>query len=275
MRGWLVAVACVRGNIGPHRPCTVPIGFLFELPTIRAAHCSAAVFVVLVPDRCYVSNNFHLCRPWILVNFSFISYIFTGKRRLGVPVYTDQLSTHFKPCIRLQKTPFFGQHLEYFILRNNLSISYFHIRWVTTRWNRLLLKFSNIQSSRLKLWFNSGNIISLYDLSNDLLHLLLTLHRNSVCNHLHGCRHSRTDAYIAGNSKHNFLQTTNCNARQAGWFTCEKETYIPFLQWIFQQVLSVIVPGVNLPLQDIAYLLPAIFISAILHELGHAIAAMR
>nr|XP_026690055.1 membrane-bound transcription factor site-2 protease isoform X1 [Ciona intestinalis] len=41
------------------------------------------------------------------------------------------------------------------------------------------------------------------------------------------------------------------------------------------QVLTVIVPGVNLPLNDLSYLLTAILLSGILHELGHAVAATR
>ena len=43
----------------------------------------------------------------------------------------------------------------------------------------------------------------------------------------------------------------------------------------FFQVLKVIVPGVNLPLDDIAYLLSAVLLAAIFHELGHAVAAIR
>ena len=41
------------------------------------------------------------------------------------------------------------------------------------------------------------------------------------------------------------------------------------------QTLVVIVPGVNLPANDIVYLLPAVLFSAIVHELGHAVAAAR
>jgi len=44
---------------------------------------------------------------------------------------------------------------------------------------------------------------------------------------------------------------------------------------LFSQVLKVIVPGVNLPLDDIAYLLSAVLFAAIVHELGHAVAAAR
>uniref|UniRef100_H2YZA8 Endopeptidase S2P n=1 Tax=Ciona savignyi TaxID=51511 RepID=H2YZA8_CIOSA len=38
-------------------------------------------------------------------------------------------------------------------------------------------------------------------------------------------------------------------------------------------VLTVIVPGVNLPINDIWYLLASILLSGILHEMGHAVAA--
>nr|XP_039248616.1 membrane-bound transcription factor site-2 protease-like isoform X2 [Styela clava] len=59
--------------------------------------------------------------------------------------------------------------------------------------------------------------------------------------------------------------------------------YVTILQIFFkpekpvpdQQVLSVIVPGINMPIHDIWYLLSSIFLSGILHEFGHAIAAAR
>ncbi|CAK8694143.1 unnamed protein product [Clavelina lepadiformis] len=41
------------------------------------------------------------------------------------------------------------------------------------------------------------------------------------------------------------------------------------------QVLTVIVPGINLPISDIGYLVVAVMVSGILHEAGHAVAATR
>lgn len=41
------------------------------------------------------------------------------------------------------------------------------------------------------------------------------------------------------------------------------------------QVLTVMVPGVNLPIEDLGYVFFAIFVSGVLHEAGHAIAAIR
>ena len=40
-------------------------------------------------------------------------------------------------------------------------------------------------------------------------------------------------------------------------------------------MLKVVVPGVNLPIDDIGYLAIAILLAGILHEIGHAIAATR
>ncbi|KAM9712932.1 membrane-bound transcription factor site-2 protease [Menidia menidia] len=42
-----------------------------------------------------------------------------------------------------------------------------------------------------------------------------------------------------------------------------------------QQALQVVVPGVNLPTSQLAYFFSALLLSGILHELGHAVAALR
>jgi len=41
------------------------------------------------------------------------------------------------------------------------------------------------------------------------------------------------------------------------------------------QVLTVVMPGVNVPFGDIGYLFSSILACGIFHELGHAIAAAR
>ncbi|XP_062335514.1 membrane-bound transcription factor site-2 protease [Osmerus eperlanus] len=42
-----------------------------------------------------------------------------------------------------------------------------------------------------------------------------------------------------------------------------------------QQTLQVVVPGVNLPVSQLAYFFSALLLSGIIHELGHAVAALR
>uniref|UniRef100_A0A1A8EJV4 Membrane-bound transcription factor site-2 protease n=1 Tax=Nothobranchius korthausae TaxID=1143690 RepID=A0A1A8EJV4_9TELE len=42
-----------------------------------------------------------------------------------------------------------------------------------------------------------------------------------------------------------------------------------------QQVLQVVVPGVNLPTSQLAYFFIALLLSGVIHELGHAVAALR
>ncbi|XP_074549580.1 membrane-bound transcription factor site-2 protease [Halichoeres trimaculatus] len=42
-----------------------------------------------------------------------------------------------------------------------------------------------------------------------------------------------------------------------------------------QQVLQVVVPGVNLPTSQLAYFFTALLVSGVIHELGHAVAALR
>uniref|UniRef100_UPI00358DFB27 membrane-bound transcription factor site-2 protease-like n=1 Tax=Myxine glutinosa TaxID=7769 RepID=UPI00358DFB27 len=41
------------------------------------------------------------------------------------------------------------------------------------------------------------------------------------------------------------------------------------------QVLQLVVPGVNLPLEQLLFFLPALLLSAVIHEIGHAVAATR
>ncbi|KAM6953542.1 membrane-bound transcription factor site-2 protease [Aplochiton taeniatus] len=42
-----------------------------------------------------------------------------------------------------------------------------------------------------------------------------------------------------------------------------------------QQALQVVVPGVNLPVSQLAYFFTALLLSGVIHELGHAVAALR
>ncbi|XP_045077370.1 membrane-bound transcription factor site-2 protease isoform X2 [Coregonus clupeaformis] len=42
-----------------------------------------------------------------------------------------------------------------------------------------------------------------------------------------------------------------------------------------QQTLQVVVPGVNLPVSQLAYFFSALLVSGVIHELGHAVAAIR
>ncbi|XP_067943601.1 membrane-bound transcription factor site-2 protease-like isoform X2 [Watersipora subatra] len=42
-----------------------------------------------------------------------------------------------------------------------------------------------------------------------------------------------------------------------------------------EQILRPVIPGVNLPRKDLGYYLITLFLSAVLHELGHAVAAVR
>ncbi|XP_045567820.1 membrane-bound transcription factor site-2 protease isoform X6 [Salmo salar] len=42
-----------------------------------------------------------------------------------------------------------------------------------------------------------------------------------------------------------------------------------------QQTLQVVVPGINLPVSQLAYFFSALLVSGVIHELGHAVAAIR
>lgn len=53
-------------------------------------------------------------------------------------------------------------------------------------------------------------------------------------------------------------------------FLCQSELYVAL-----SLVVCLQVPGVNLPTSQLAYFFIALLLSGVIHELGHAVAALR
>ncbi|XP_074659161.1 membrane-bound transcription factor site-2 protease-like [Tubulanus polymorphus] len=114
-----------------------------------------------------------------------------------------------------------------FLEKTGLSVSICQLRWFTTSFNRLFVRFGQCRPRFLKCWFNVGVIFGLVSMVISVFLLGLMVYN-----------------------------------------TLKKHP-------IEQQVLTPVMPGVNLPMHQISYYLLTLLICGILHEIGHAIAAVR
>lgn len=125
----------------------------------------------------------------------------------------------------------FGERITKFCERNNIQVSFFQIRYFTTKLNRFLYKLSLFN---VRTWFNAGVISSALLMVVSILFLIFNLQL------------------------------------AFGEFTTPKVSGQPS-----KQVLRMMVPGVNFPLNQVPFLFFAIFFSGFFHEIGHAVAALR
>ena len=68
---------------------------------------------------------------------------------------TQNKSSLYINLVSLQSNEESRAVIDQFMMNNNVSVSFFQIRWFTKRWNRLFVtlgKFCN-----LTVWFNAGN----------------------------------------------------------------------------------------------------------------------
>jgi len=131
----------------------------------------------------------------------------------------------------LLDSKYFGNQINKFCESNNIDISFFQIKYFTTKLNRFLYKLSMYN---VRCWFNAGVITCGFLMVISVLFLFYNL------------------------------------------LWAFKEFSTPSTQGqASNQVLRVIVPGINFPLEDVGFLIIAIFFSGLFHEIGHAVAALR
>ena len=106
-----------------------------------------------------------------------------------------------------------------------VTLSFAHVRWYTTRFNKLFLLVGTTSKRACRCWFGLGALIGVLLMVLSVLVLCLTLYQA---------------------------------------FTAPEGT---------QQVLTPVMPGVNLPWNDIAYYLLTLAVCGVFHEAGHALAA--
>ena len=108
-----------------------------------------------------------------------------------------------------------------------VSVSFAHVRFYTTRFNRLFHSIGNYNKPACRFWFGLGAFIGVALMLTSMVVLSFTLYQTLF-------------ARVSDSS---------------------------------QPVLTPIMPGVNLPWNDIAYYLLTLVICTVFHEVGHALAA--
>uniref|UniRef100_A0A668A4I8 Membrane-bound transcription factor site-2 protease n=1 Tax=Myripristis murdjan TaxID=586833 RepID=A0A668A4I8_9TELE len=144
---------------------------------------------------------------------------------------------------------------ESWLASRGLMLSPFHVRWQTTMFNRLFAYCARINPHALFLWFSSGLVFGVIAMLGSVLLLIRTLQQT-------------------------LAQMTTDNPRIAVGVCVlvESVSQCECLRQSFLFLVSLMrlqVPGVNLPTSQLAYFFIALLLSGVIHELGHAVAALR
>ncbi|XP_032142007.1 membrane-bound transcription factor site-2 protease isoform X3 [Sapajus apella] len=146
----------------------------------------------------------------------------------------------------LKSSVYFKHSYEDWLENNGLSISPFHIRWQTAVFNRAFYSWGRRKARMLYQWFNFGMVFgviamfsSFFLLGKTLMQTLAQMMADSPSSY------SSSSSSTSSSSLHN------------------------------EQVLQVVVPGINLPVNQLTYFFAAVLVSGVVHEIGHGIAAIR
>uniref|UniRef100_A0A1I8Q6A4 Membrane-bound transcription factor site-2 protease n=1 Tax=Stomoxys calcitrans TaxID=35570 RepID=A0A1I8Q6A4_STOCA len=132
---------------------------------------------------------------------------------------------------------------ESFLTNSGLSITFLGIRWHTTAFNRWILRLGNSGGSCCRSWctksFTVGVLIALSLVPVGIILLFITIFGGGNQQH------------EGGNSLGGTVETRSQSLN-----------------------VEILLPGVNLPLEEIGYYVTTLLISTAVHELGHALAAV-
>lgn len=132
-----------------------------------------------------------------------------------------------------------------FLKNTGLTIRLFRIQWHITAFNRLLVKWSNRLPNFLNFYkysFKLGAYLSIALLPVAVVMLLLSVFSSS------------TD-----------------NSKTTGVATAQERPVSSTTEMVR---LEILLPGVNLPLEQFTYYISAMFVCSVWHELGHALASV-
>uniref|UniRef100_A0A8C6SJF1 Membrane-bound transcription factor site-2 protease n=1 Tax=Neogobius melanostomus TaxID=47308 RepID=A0A8C6SJF1_9GOBI len=155
---------------------------------------------------------------------------------------------------------------ESWLASRGLMMSPFHLRWQTTMFNRLFAYCARIRPRALYIWsgFNSGLVFGVVAMVGSVILLIKTLQQTLA-------QMTSDNPRIGGQQT---LQVVVRSHRTSGqWFSTSHRRLSLFN--LFTSLFSVQVPGVNLPTSQLAYFFIALLLSGVIHELGHAVAALR
>ncbi|KAF7250959.1 Membrane-bound transcription factor site-2 protease [Varanus komodoensis] len=147
---------------------------------------------------------------------------------------------------------------EDWLTSHGLTLSPFHMRWQTTLFNRLFYSWGRWKPKFLYLWFSMGMFFGIAAMFGSVVLLGKTL--------MHTLSQMWSEAPTGQNDQ--MLQVVAAARMQVDLA----------LQVLLRSVLLCLwkqVPGVNLPISQLSYFFTAILISAVIHEVGHGVAAIR
>ena len=125
-----------------------------------------------------------------------------------------------------------------FLKRTGISLQFLRLRWHTTAFNRCVLRWGsagNCYRSFMGKYFTLGVLVTLSLIPVGLILLFITIFGG-------GSGESRT--HVGGGGTSSSVK------------------------------VEILLPGLNLPLEEIGYYVATLLCSTVLHELGHALAAV-
>lgn len=138
-----------------------------------------------------------------------------------------------------------------FLKNTGVNVQFMHLKWHTTAFNRLVLRLGNSGGSCCRSWltksFTVGVLIALSLVPVGIILLFITI--------FGGGTNSSSGAAVTGNGAGSKILDNTAASKQT-------------------ISLEILLPGVNLPLEEIGYYVATLLISTVVHELGHAIAAV-
>uniref|UniRef100_H2SIL8 Membrane-bound transcription factor site-2 protease n=1 Tax=Takifugu rubripes TaxID=31033 RepID=H2SIL8_TAKRU len=163
----------------------------------------------------------------------------------------------------LRSSPTYRFSYESWLASRGLMLSPFHVRWQTTMFNRLFAYCARINPRALYLWFNGGLVFGIVAMLGSVVLLIQTLQQTLA-------------QMTTNNPRMGAQQALQVVVRTHAHHICTGN--LCALSLFSSQPLFVCrlqVPGVNIPTSQLAYFFIALLLSGVIHELGHAVAALR
>lgn len=137
---------------------------------------------------------------------------------------------------------------EAFLTNTGLTVGLFHLKWHTTAFNRWVLRLGNNSGNCCRQLINKsftvGVLVALSLVPVGIILLFITIFGGG------GGSGKETDVNnFATGGAANVVKSQSIN-------------------------VEILLPGVNLPLEEIGYYVATLLISTVIHELGHALAAV-
>uniref|UniRef100_A0A8C4MYY4 Membrane-bound transcription factor site-2 protease n=1 Tax=Equus asinus TaxID=9793 RepID=A0A8C4MYY4_EQUAS len=164
--------------------------------------------------------------------------------------------THFSSIVHMVSgvnkhylsSVYFKHSYEDWLENNGLNISPFHIRWQTAVFNRAFYSWGRRKARMLYQWFNFGMF---FLLGKTLMQTLAQMMADSPTS-----SSSLSSSSFSSPSSSSSLSSSSSSVHN-------------------EQVLQVVVPGINLPVNQLTYFFAAVLISGVVYEIGHGKAAIR